>query len=54
VGKLHLLRAYGLRILFPSRRYLEARFGEQTRGVPLPLLWVRRVLRSGWRFLTGR
>lgn len=54
VGKLHLLRAHGARILFPSRRYLEARFGEQTRGVPLPLLWVRRVLRSGWRFLTGR
>ncbi len=54
VGKLHLLRARGLRLLFPPRRYLEARFGEGTRGVPLPLLWVRHALRSGWRLLTGR
>jgi hypothetical protein len=54
VNRLRALRAFGLGILFPPRRFLEARFGEQTRGVSLPLLWVRRVARSGWRFLSGR
>lgn len=53
-GMVRYLVAHGPAILFPQRRYLEARFGERTRDVPLPLLWVRRILRSGWRFLTGR
>jgi hypothetical protein len=54
VTKLRLVRAHGLGFLFPSRRFLEARLGERTRGVPLPLLQARRLLRAAGRFLAGR
>jgi hypothetical protein len=46
VAKLRLLRGEGLRFLFPPRRYLEARLGERARGVPLPLLHLRRLARA--------
>ena len=46
--------ARGLRFLFPPRRYLEARLGERSRGVPLPLLHLRRLGRALTRIFRAR
>jgi len=54
VSKLRLVRGQGLRFLFPPRRYLEARLGERSRGVPLPLLHLRRLGRALTRILRAR
>ncbi len=49
--RLHFLRE----IAFPSRHYMRARYdlGDRTTAL-LPLVYVHRLLRGGWRTLTGR